>query len=481
VADREPWKKSSPEPHGTFDADEAARRPSSLSVFARLLPSDPLLSIERMMNARPRLSIALALLLLCAGAVTAAPARAADGGEDGMTMTEVVNDAIIGHATDGNYLGFKPFGTVELPRIFLVRTAEGGLSVDAYGSTKSALKSGAYGLVPHSGDEEGESESGEGASGEAGHDELITSEAGLEEAFAAKAHLHSPVQRVEGSIVADFSITRHLIFGLLAMGIVVAAFVVLARKYRRGTGRTEAPRGIFQNMMEVMVVFIRDEVAKPNIGPKYKKFLPYLLSAFFFILVANILGLVPYAGSATSNIAVTGALALLTLVIGQLYGTKEHFKHLFTGPPDAPIFVRIILVPIEIIGLLARHLALAVRLFANMMGGALIIFSLIGIVFILNILFGEVAAWVTGLFSTGFTVFILLLKLLVAFIQAYVFTALSAVYIGMSVEEHGHDDHEDEASVAAGDRAAATDVGGNGVADERTRVSEPSGEPVAAG
>ncbi|PSQ74756.1 MAG: ATP synthase F0 subunit A, partial [Bacteroidetes bacterium QH_9_64_21] len=113
-------------------------------------------------------------------------------------------------------------------------------------------------------------------------------------------------------------------------------------------------------------------------------------------------------------------------------------------------FVRVIFVPIEIVGLIMRHLALAIRLFANMMGGALIIFTLIGLIFIMNILFGEVAAVGTVVISIGFTVFILLLKLLVAFIQAYVFTILSALFIGMAVEEHHHEEHEDDDTLTTG-------------------------------
>jgi len=427
-----------------------------------------------MTNARTynvRLWVLFALLV---GAVWTAPAAHAAEGDGELTIKGIVNDAIIGHAENGYYLDFKPIGTLELPRLFLVRTADGGLSVDAYGSTKSALTSGTYGMAPHA-----EGESGDGDS-EAEHGAgLITKadDAALQEAFANKAHLHSSLQRTEGHVLMDASISRHLIFGLLSMAVVLAIFITLAQKYKRGAGRKEAPEGILQNMMEVMVVFVRDEIAKPNIGEKYQKFLPYLLSAFFFILVANILGLVPYAGAATSNIAVTGVLAFMTFAIGLLYGSKEHYKHLLLGPPDAPVGIRIILVPIEILGLITRHAALAIRLFANMMGGSLIIFSLIGLVFIMNVLFGGVAAWGTSIISTGFTVFILLLKLLVAFIQAYVFTILSALFIGMSVEEHdegGHvpdmEDH-DEGEVTPA-------LGEDGMEENRTRVTQSEAEPA---
>ena len=409
------------------------------------------------MMARARSFGLVALLILGVGsALTATPATAAEDGD--VTLQGIVNNVILGHATDGYYLNFKPFANVELPRIMLVRTTDENLTLEAYGSTASMLRNGPYGIAAHD----------DSASG--GHGDLMTQGAALDEAIAADEHLHSSVLRTQGHVVADFSISRHLVFGLLAMAIVLVVFITLAQRYKRGVGRTEAPKGIFQNMMEVLVIFIRDEIAKPNIqGEKWRKFLPYLLTAFFFILVANILGLVPYAGAATSNIAVTAVLAVMTFVIVLLYSSKDYYKELFTGPPDAPLLVRIIFVPIEIVGLVMRHLALAIRLFANMMGGALIIFSLIGLIFIMNILFGEVAAVGTVVISILFTVFILLLKLLVAFIQAYVFTILSALFIGMAVEEHDHGGHEKD-----------EDTRPTGRLEERLDAVEEAVEPSSA-
>ena len=394
---------------------------------------------------RPLRLVALVVLGVSL-ALSATPVEAAD---EEVTLESIVNNTIIGHAEDGYYLNFKPFAQVELPRILLVRTADGALTLEAYGSTKGLLQNGPYGLV-HGGDEEG-------------HAAPITASEDLAEAIAAKEHLHGSVVRTSGQVVADFSISRHLIFGLLAMLIVLGIFIALAQRYKKEHDRPEAPQGVFQNMMEVLVVFVRDEIAKPNIPDgKWATFLPYLLTAFFFILVANILGLVPFAGAATSNIAVTGVMAIMTFGIVLLYGSSDYYKELLTGPPDAPVLIRIILVPIEIIGLVMRHLALAIRLFANMMGGSLIIFSLLGLVFMMNVIMGEAAAWSTTVISIGFTVFILLLKLLVAFIQAYVFTILSALFIGMAVEEH-HPDGEEEAE---------PNVGLDGRAEERLDAVE---------
>ncbi|ABC45533.1 ATP synthase F0, A subunit [Salinibacter ruber DSM 13855] len=395
---------------------------------------------------RPLRIVAL-LVLGMSLALPAAPAKAADGE---LTLEGIVNNTILGHAEDGYYLNLKPFAQVELPRIMLVRTADGALTLEAYGSTKGLLQNGPYGLAAHG--DEGE-----------GHAGPITASAELAEAIEAKEHLHSTAVRTSGEVVADLSISRHLIFGLLAMLIVLGVFIALAQRYKKEHDRPEAPKGVFQNMMEVLVVFVRDEIAKPNIPDgKWRTFLPYLLTAFFFILVANILGLVPFAGAATSNIAVTGVMAIMTFSIVLLYGSSDYYKELLTGPPDAPVLIRIILVPIEIIGLVMRHLALAIRLFANMMGGSLIIFSLIGLVFMMNVIMGEAAAWSTTVISIGFTVFILLLKLLVAFIQAYVFTILSALFIGMAVEEH----HPD------GEEAAEPDVGLDGRVEDRLDAVE---------
>ena len=391
------------------------------------------------MIARSR-SVVVAVLVVL-GMVAAVPgAVQAAEGDGEVTLEGIVNNTILGHATDGNYLNLEPFGSPELPRIMVVRTADGALSLEAYGSTKGLLMNGPYGLTAH-GEEEG-----------GGPGDLVTDEAALEEAIAAKEHLHSGVARTSGHVVVDLSITRHFVLSLLALLIVTGVFLTLARRYRRGAdGRMKAPQGVFQNMMEVMVVFIRDEIAKPNIqGEKWRKFLPYLLTSFFFILVANILGLVPFAGAPTSNIAVTGVMAFVTFAIGLLYGSKDHYRELLTGPPDAPWFVRPIMVPIEILGLIMRHLALAIRLFANMLGGSLIIFSLLGLIFIMNVVFGEAIAWGSTVISIGFTVFILLVKLLVAFIQAYVFTILSALFIGMSVEEHHHDEGDESDEAARG-------------------------------
>jgi F-type H+-transporting ATPase subunit a len=372
---------------------------------------------------------------------------------------------IVGHAADGYYLAFEPLGKPELPRIFLMENADGEMTLQAYATTKSALKSGAFNLTVESD----------------GGTRTLTSASEIDEAVAAKKHLYGSLQPKQGSIILDFSITRHLLYGLLAMLATAFVFISLANRYKRGVGREEAPRGIFQNMFEAMIVYVRDDIAKPTIGEeKYEKFLPYLLTAFFFILFANLFGLVPYGAAATSNLAITGMLALFTFVIGQVYGSKEHWKHLLMGPEGIPWWVRPILVPVEILGLFTRHLALAIRLFANMLAGALVIFSLLGLIFIVNVVFGAGVAYGAAVPSIGLTVFILLVKTLVAFIQAYVFTMLSALFIGMAVEEHHDHDDEHDSESRSYDTGELTPAfgSGDGTVEQRTRPETP--EPVTS-
>jgi F-type H+-transporting ATPase subunit a len=402
---------------------------------------------------------ALLALALSALALTPAPARAAEGG----TLD------IVGHVADGFYLDFEPMGLIELPRFFLMTDAEGGYSFAAYGSTAAALRSGDFELhLEGHGEEDGE----HGEHGEDGA-HVVSPGLELEEAIEAHEHLHASIVPVAGTVALDFSITRHLVFGLLAMALVMLTFIPLAGRYKAGVGRETAPRGAFHNMMEAMVIYIRDEVAKPTIGEKHEKFLPFLLTAFFFILFANLLGLVPYGAAATSNIAVTGALAFFTFIIGQVYASKEHWKHLFMGPEGIPGFVRPIIVPVEVLGLFTRHFALAIRLFANMMAGSLVIFSLLGLIFFLNVLFGAGAAYGGALPSIGLTVFILMVKLLVAFVQAFVFTMLSALFIGMSVEEHHHEEGHTPEGPHHDPGKVTPHVAGDGMVEERTRVQAP--------
>ena len=353
--------------------------------------------------------------------------RDASGEEHG---EEVEKLDPVHHNSDAYYLDFEPFGKAELPRLFLVRDAEGTFGLKIFSSTKSALDSGLFEAVA--------------AEGEHG------------------TYLDAEIEATEGAhVLVDFSITRHLAFAWLTMLIVLFVFLRLAGMYRRGIGRDTEPRGLFQNMMETLVLFVRDEIARPNIGPRADRYVPYLLTAFFFILTSNLLGLIPFAATATSNLMVTGVLAMFTFFITQMGGTKDYWKHIF-WPPGIPTMVKPILMPVEVLGLFTKPFALAIRLFANMTAGHLVILSLIGLIFAFTNLFGPGAGYGVAPVSVAFALFIYVLELLVAFIQAYVFTMLSALFIGMAVVEHEHHNHDvrheaapvpaDAAIVAIGDR-----------------------------
>lgn len=239
--------------------------------------------------------------------------------------------------------------------------------------------------------------------------------------------------------IYDFSITKNVASIFLTVAIMLLIFLTVAKTYKRAPG--SAPKGLLQNIVEPIIVFIRDDVAKASIGEKHHaRFMPYLLTAFFFIWISNLLGLIPVLGAnVTGNIAVTLTLALITFVIITISGKKDYWRHVF-AMPGVPVGVLVILTPIEIIGMFLRPFVLMIRLFANITAGHIIALSFFSLIFI----FGETSTG-TGLgvsvLSVAFTVFMMVLELLVAFLQAYVFTLLSAVYFGSAVEEHHHDDH----------------------------------------
>lgn len=226
----------------------------------------------------------------------------------------------------------------------------------------------------------------------------------------------------------DISITRHVVFLWIVALLLILTFVIVSKNYKKSL----IPHG-FTNFIETIIVFVRDEIVKPSIGHGYEKFLPYLLTAFFFILYSNFLGLIPYTATVTSNITVTATLAGFTFIATQIGGIIHHgpigyFKGLI--PPGMPVALLPLIVLVEIFGLFTKPFALCIRLFANMTAGHVVILSLIGLIFIMKtIYFAPI--------SVGFALFIYLLELLVALIQAYIFTMLSSLFIGMAV----HQDH----------------------------------------
>jgi len=352
----------------------------------------------------------------------------------------------IHHSANAYYLDFEPMGKLQLPRIFVVQHEDGSYGLELFRSTANAILIGGY-TVDESHGEEGhdENEHAEGDHAEDGeHADEEHAEEKEEKLYAGitLAQLEGYLVPANGAhIVLDMSISKHLVFAWLGMIIVVLIMTRMAGMYKRGVGRDTAPQGLFQNLFETLILFVRDEIARPNIGSKADRYVPYLLTAFFFILTCNLLGLVPFGATATSNLMVTTVLATFTFVLTQFGGTKDYWMHII-WPPGIPAFVKPILMPVELLGIFTKPIALAIRLFANLTAGHLVILSLIGLIFSFANIFGPTVGYAVAPVSIAFALFIYFLELLVSFIQAYVFTMLSALFIGMAVEEHHHDHHE---------------------------------------
>lgn len=253
--------------------------------------------------------------------------------------------------------------------------------------------------------------------------------------------VHGVVERKDKSKFYDFSITKNVFTMLLGAAILLFVFLSVAGAYTRRKG--QAPKGL-QGFMEPLFVFIRDEVAKPNIPAKWEKYLPYLMTIFFFILIVNLLGLIPFwpgGANASGNIAFTAVLAAFTFFVMVLSGNKHFWGHTF-WMPGVPTPLKPFLGLIEGAGLFIKPVSLALRLFANITGGHILVLSLVGLIFI----FGKAGQSAGGAaagaaISVPFTLFISAIELLVAFLQAFIFTMLSALYIGMAVDEgHAHEE-----------------------------------------
>ncbi|MCX6273130.1 MAG: F0F1 ATP synthase subunit A [Bacteroidetes bacterium] len=242
----------------------------------------------------------------------------------------------------------------------------------------------------------------------------------------------------------DFSITKNVLALFISCGLLLLIFISIANGYKKR--KDQAPKGL-QSLIEPVILFIRDDIAIPSIGKKkYEKYMPYLLTLFFFIFFNNLLGLIPFfpgGANLTGNIAVTMVMAIFTFIITSFSGNKAYWTHLVNAP-GVPWWLKIPipLMPIvELIGVITKPFVLMVRLFANMLAGHIIMLGFISLIFIfgsLNIALG----YGVSIVSVAFAIFMNLLELLVAFIQAFVFTLLSALYFGMATEEHGHAEHE---------------------------------------
>lgn len=242
---------------------------------------------------------------------------------------------------------------------------------------------------------------------------------------------HEHIFLANGAHLYDLSITKNVFFLFINATVMILIFLAVARGYKKNVKK--APRGI-QSFFEPIIIYVRDEIVKPNIGPKYERYLPYLLTLFFFIWFGNLLGLLPAAANLTGNIAVTLVLSIFSLIITLASGRKTYWLHILdplgnSMPWAAKILLYLILWPIEIIGIFTKPFSLMVRLFANITAGHIIILSIISLTFITQSL-------VVGIASTAFATVMNMLELFVALLQAYVFTLLTSMYFGQAVEEH---------------------------------------------
>lgn len=258
--------------------------------------------------------------------------------------------------------------------------------------------------------------------------------------FHGKYYYPSETKNEEGNYVAldenhvptnakpfDISITKNVVSMFISMILLLLIFIGIARAYKKREGK--APNGM-QSFLEPVILFIRDDIAKPQLGYRYAAFMPYLLTIFFFVWINNLMGLIPFCpGGAnfTGNIAVTLMLALCTFILTTINGNKNYWGHIFK--PHVPWWLYPLMIPVEIIGMFTKPIALTIRLFANITAGHILILSLISLIFILKSVF------VAG-FAIPFVLFINIIELVVGFIQAFIFTILSALFIGMAIEEH---------------------------------------------
>ena len=240
----------------------------------------------------------------------------------------------------------------------------------------------------------------------------------LEVPFVGEVHL--PTLHLLGH---ELPITKYVVMMWIASALILVVAWLATRR------RSLAPRGM-HNLLEAMVVFVRDELARKNIGPHGDRYVPYLLSTFIFILFCNGLGLVPYGATATSSISVTAGLAGMAFLMIQAGGVREHglvghFRNLV--PHGMPLWLLPIMIPVEIVGMFTKPFALCIRLFANMTAGHVAVLSLFSLVFILK------QVWVGAVLSVPLALFISGIEILVVFLQAYIFTMLTSLFIGMSV------------------------------------------------
>jgi F-type H+-transporting ATPase subunit a len=336
---------------------------------------------------------------------------AAQDGNHAEHGTEKFNpgEMIMGHVTDEH--GWHLWGHTSLPLPIIIYNTERGLSVFSSARFDHGHKTyGGYMLL------EGKVVATMAADGTDVH------AAAIDEALTAATW--------------DVSITKNVLGMLVSIALMLVIFMSASTHYR--TNGVGAPKGVAR-FVEPIILFVRDDVAKANIGPHYARFMPFLLTVFFFILINNLMGLIPvfpFGANVSGSISVTFTLAAITFILTLIHGNRHYWGHIL-AMPGVPKPVLLILTPVEILGVFLRPSILMIRLFANITAGHIIVLSFFALIFI----FGEINAglgWGVSIFSLLFTVFMSMLELLVAFIQAFVFTFLSAMYLGSAIEEPHH-------------------------------------------
>ncbi|MCO5233185.1 MAG: F0F1 ATP synthase subunit A [Chitinophagales bacterium] len=325
-------------------------------------------------------------------------------GHHAPALTEIINEqdpiaAIMHHISDANE--FHIWGDIALPLPVIIRKSDGSWSTGLSNQYHEAK------------------------------DGLILSHGRI-----VDAQTHSAKELI------DLSITKNVAMMLLSLLLLSIIFFSIKSAYQK-RGVHSAPKGL-QSILEPIISFIIEDIVKPNLGKDYEKYIPYIMSAFFFILINNLLGLVPFfpaSANLTGNIAFTLTMAVLTFIVTNINGNKNYWSHIFLMP-GIPKILLLIITPLEIIGMFTKPFALMIRLFANMTAGHIIILSLVSLIFIL----GENGASIGGAIggtsiAVPFILFMNALELLVAFLQAYIFTLLSAIFIGMAIEEHHEGAH----------------------------------------
>jgi F-type H+-transporting ATPase subunit a len=244
-----------------------------------------------------------------------------------------------------------------------------------------------------------------------------------------RSHITAVNTEQKSMSIFDISITKNVASMLISVLILFLLLRATSAGYKKNK---YAPKKI-QAFLEPLILFVRDDIIKANIGPKYKKYTFFLLTVFFFIFINNLMGLLPGSANVTGNVSVTLVLSAFTFIITTVSANKNYWKHIFN--PPTPLVLMPIMVPIEIFGVFTKPFALMIRLFANITAGHITILSLISLIFIAQSGAGNGAAWGVAPLSVLFVLFIYLIELLVAFLQAYIFTLLSAVFIGLAVKE----------------------------------------------